>query len=86
MNQPNRDREPWVVSNKAEPREAKVEGNCEMMEAKISIEMPLPIPCSVMSSPSHMRMMELAVMAETDTIQSIMEGLTATDALATTDL
>ena len=34
-----------------------------MIEAKIIIEIPLPIPCSVINSPSHIKMMEPAVIA-----------------------
>lgn len=39
------------------------------------MEMPLPIPCSVINSPIHMRMVEPATIETTETIQSIVEGV-----------
>ena len=45
-----------------------------MIDAKIIIEIPLPIPCSVMSSPSHIKMIEPAVIAVTERAQSLAVG------------
>ena len=84
-NQPNTDRVPFVVSNSAVPRAVTVEGNWERMDAKIMVEMPLPMPCSVMSSPSHIRSMEPAVMDVTERIQSDVVGSNDTVLLAATD-
>ena len=48
-----------------EPREEKIEANCAgmvaMIEVKISTDMPLPTPRSVMSSPNHITMAVPAV-------------------------
>ena len=41
-----------------------------MILAKIIIEIPLPIPCSVISSPSHIKIMDPAVIVMTETTQS----------------
>ena len=65
LNQPKRESEPFDVSKREAPSEARVVGNWEMIEAKMTIEIPLPMPCSVMSSPSHIRMMEPAVIEVT---------------------
>ena len=53
-----------------------------MIEAKIIIEIPLPMPCSVMSSPSHMRIMDPAVMAVTESAQSPKDGVKSVARLA----
>lgn len=73
-NQPKTESEPWEVSKSWELRVAKVVGSWEIMEAKMMVEIPLPIPCSVMSSPSHIKIVEPATIAETETIQSIVVG------------
>ena len=75
--QPNSDKVPADVSNSALPRLASVVGSCEIIEVKIISEIPLPIPCSVMSSPNHIRIMEPATMAVTDSIQSAVVGVYA---------
>ena len=46
-----------------------------MMLVKIMTEMPLPIPCSVMSSPNHIKMIEPAVMAVIERSQSAVVGV-----------
>lgn len=66
---------PDEVSNKAVPRLASVVGNCERIETKIIVEIPLPIPCSVMSSPNHIRIIEPATMAVTESSQSAEVGV-----------
>jgi hypothetical protein len=42
-------------------RAAKVFGKFAIILQRMIVEVPLPIPCSVISSPTHMRSMEPAV-------------------------
>ena len=54
---------------------AIVVGNCEIIDAKIKVEIPLPIPCSVINSPIHIKITEPVVIAVTDKIQSPIDGV-----------
>ena len=80
--QPNSESEPLLVSNKDVPSEAIVVGNCEIIEAKIKVEIPLPTPCSVINSPIHIKITEPAVIATTDNAQSPMVGVNSVAILA----
>ncbi len=51
-------------------------GKAEITEVKIMIDMPLPMPCSVISSPSHMIVAVPAVIVMT--MMSIVETLSLT--------
>ena len=62
-----------------------VVGNCEMILAKITIEIPFPTPCSVINSPSHIKMMEPAVMVVMERIQSRVVGTKETVLVAAID-
>ena len=62
---------PVDVSNTEVPIDASVLGSWLMIPAKIMRLIPLPIPCSVISSPSHIRRSEPAVIAVTATVHSI---------------
>ena len=60
-------------------------GNWEMILAKITIEIPLPTPCSVISSPNHIKMIEPAVMVVIERIQSRVVGTNDTVLVAAID-
>ena len=62
LNQPKRFKVPCSVLVRLVQKVARVCGREETIDAKMRVEIPLPIPCSVMSSPSHIRMMEPATM------------------------
>ena len=47
------------------------------MLVKMITEMPLPMPCSVMSSPNHIRMTEPATIEVTERSQSAVVGAVA---------
>ena len=74
LSQPKSVRLPAEVSVMVAQRLAKMDGKPVMMDAKIHLEIPLPIPCSVMSSPSHMRSVEPATMAVMAITHSIVES------------
>ena len=65
---------PDEVLNSEEINDASICGNWLMIPAKITIEIPLPIPCSVINSPSHIRRTEPAVIEVIETIHSIIVG------------
>ena len=83
--QPNKLSVPYFVSNKLRVSEAVVVGNCEIILAKMTVEIPLPIPCSVINSPIHIRISEPAVIVVIERIQSRVVGTKATVFVAATD-
>ena len=74
VNQLKKFRLPDEVSVREEIIVAAICGIWLIIPAKITIEIPLPIPCSVINSPSHISNTEPAVMAVTDTIHSMAVG------------
>ena len=84
LSQPKRLRVPSLVSNSAAPNLATVVGKEEMMLQRMMVEIPLPMPCSVMSSPSHMSKTEPAVIAVTARAQSPKLGVKPAEVFAAT--
>ena len=76
LSQPKRLRLPFEVSNSETLRLARVVGSDDMILANMIIDIPLPIPCSVMSSPSHIKRIEPALIAVIDRIHCIVFGST----------
>ena len=73
-NHPKRFNAPSLVSKSAVPSDAIVVGSCEIIDAKINVEIPLPIPCSVINSPIHIKITDPAVIDTTDSTQSPVVG------------
>ena len=74
VNQLNTFKLPDEVSSNEEMSDASICGSWLIIPAKITMEIPLPMPCSVINSPSHINRTEPAVIAVTDTIHSIAVG------------
>lgn len=67
--QPNKLNVPALVLNNATPNWVKVFGNEEIMLQRMMVDMPLPMPCSVTSSPSHIKIIDPAVIDVTANAQ-----------------
>ncbi|MNI58383.1 hypothetical protein D3C73_1134930 [compost metagenome] len=86
LNHPNTLSTPADVSNSDWPIVERVCGSWLIIPAKITRLIPLPTPCSVMSSPSHINKTAPAVIAPTATIHSIGVGVERTVVFAAATL